>query len=297
MPSEQLAPLIAELRSLPLLAQIASDPIPLEDARTGFDGFDQMFPVDDDVSVEKISADGVAAEWIAAPDAAADKAVLFFHGGGFIIGSVSSHRELCARISRASGARTLLIDYRRAPEDPFPAALEDSLTAYRWLLAQGISPSSIVLAGDSAGGGLTVSSMVSLRDEGTALPAAGVCLSPWVDLECVGKEPECEDQLITRHGLRTMGRLYLADTDPRTPLASPLYADIKGLPPLYIQVGTAEVLLDDAHRLADQAKEAGVEVTLDAWDELFHVFQLYPVLPEAGEALEKIGAFVRAHTT
>lgn len=295
MPSEQLAPLVAELRDHPLIHQIRAKPIPLEDARKGFDDFDQMFPLAQDVVVEKVLADGVTAEWVSAPGASSERAVLFFHGGGFVIGSIRSHRELCARISRASGARVLLIDYRRPPEHPYPAALDDSITAYRWLLDQGISASRIVLAGDSAGGGLTISTLISLPERHVALPAAGIGLSAWVDLECSGREPEREDQLITRHGLREMGRNYLAGTDPRNPMASPLYADLHGLPPLYLQVGTAEVLLDDTQRLAERAEAADVKVTVEVWDELFHVFQLYPVLPEAAEAVDKLGAFARAH--
>lgn len=295
MPSEQLAPLVAALREHPLIHQIRTKPIPIEDARKNFDDFDQMYPLAEDVVVEAVSANGVTAEWVTAPGASAERAVLFFHGGGFVIGSLKSHRELCGRISRASGARVLVLHYRRAPEHPYPAALDDSITAYRWLLDQGIAARHLVLAGDSAGGGLTISTLVSLRDQGVALPAAGIGLSAWVDLECSGMEPEREDPLITRHGLREMGRNYLGDTDPRTPMASPLYADLHGLPPLYLQVGSAEVLLDDSRRLAERAKKDGVDVTVDVWDELFHVFQLYPVLPETDEAVDKIGAFVRAH--
>jgi acetyl esterase/lipase len=295
MPSEQLAPLVEQLRHHPLLEQIRTAPIPMTEARQGFDDFEHMYPLPDDVTVETVSANGVPAQWISTPGVTTDSAVLFFHGGGFVIGSAASHRELCSRIARASGAPVLVIDYRRAPEHRYPAALEDAICAYRWLLDQRISPSRIVVMGDSAGGGLTVSTLVSLRESKLPLPAAGAGLSAWVDLECTGAEPKVPDQLITRHGLREMGRNYLGETSARTPMASPLYADLHGLPPLYLQAGTAEVLLDDTHRLARHAERAGVDVTVDTWDQLFHVFQLYPVLPEADEAVDKLGAFARKH--
>jgi epsilon-lactone hydrolase len=296
MPSPEVAALIRELRAHPLLEQLRTQPLDVAGSRANFERFPEMFPLPSDVRVEKVSTLGVPAEWVAAPGASDDRAILFFHGGGYVIGSAATHRELSARISRASGARVLVIDYRLGPEHPYPAAIEDAFTSYEWLLAGGISAKRIALAGDSAGGGLVIATSAMIRDAGLDLPAAGVCLSPWIDLECGGAEPPVEDRLITREGLRELGRHYLGGRDPKTPLASPLHLDLRGLEPIYVQVGTAEVLLGDAHRLVANAKKAGVEITLDAWDGLFHVFQLYPVLPEAAEAVEKIGAFVRAKT-
>ena len=297
MPSDAVAPLIAQLRAHPLLELLGTQPLDIERSRTEFEHFDEMFPLAKDVTAEKVSAGGVPAEWVAAPGASRDRSILFFHGGGYVIGSVNTHRELCSRISRASGARVLPIDYRRGPEHPHPAALEDAITAYRWLLEQGSASGQIVLAGDSAGGGLTVATMVALRERKLPLPAAGVCLSPWIDLECTGVDPKDPDELLTKEGLRELGRHYLCGKNARAPLAAPLHADLKGIAPIYIQVGTAEVLLDDAHRLVALAKKCGVEVSIDEWPGLFHVFQLYPMLPEAGEAVAKIGEFVRAKTT
>jgi acetyl esterase/lipase len=201
-------------------------------------------------------------------------------------------------VSRAAAARVLLVDYRLAPEYPHPAAVQDATAAYRWLLAQGCKPGRLAIAGDSAGGGLTVATLVALRDAGTPLPAAGVCLSPWVDLEGVGESMRAKadlDPMVYHDGLLQMAALYLNGLDPRTPLAAPLYADLRGLPPLLIQVGTAETLLDDSVRLAARAREADVDVTLEPWDDMIHVFQAFAgVLPEGQQAVDRIGEFVRA---
>ena len=291
MPSPQHDALVAQLRTQPLLAPTIAE------TRANFEQLGKSFPVAGDVSVEKVSADGVPAEWITAPGAKSDRVVLYLHGGGYVIGSINTHREICSRISRAGGARVLLIDYRLAPEAPFPAAVDDSVKAYRWLLSQGVSAKKIAVAGDSAGGGLTIATLVALRDQKIALPAAGVCLSPWVDLEGVGDSCTTkakEDPMVSKDGLVQLAGLYLAGKDVRTPLAAPLYADLAGIPPLFIQVGTAEVLLDDAHRIAERAKKAGVEVQFEAFEGLVHVFQLFPMLPEAGDALGKIGAYLQS---
>lgn len=299
MPSQELAPLVEQLRAHPLLAQIAQIPMPLAEARKGFDDFKEMFPTPADVKVKKLDANGVSCELVSAPGATTHHVVLYFHGGGFVIGSADSHRELCSRISRASGASVLFVDYRRGPEHPFPAALDDCVNTYRWVMETFKHDANrIAFAGDSAGGGLTVSTMLRARSFGLPLPACGVGFSAWVDLPCTGKDPEHPDVLITRHGLREMARMYLGSTEGTNPLASPLYAkdkDLVGLPPLYLQVGTAEVLLDDSHRFAARAREAGVDVKLDEWPHLFHVFQLYPVLPECTEAIDKAAAFLRQH--
>ncbi len=259
------------------------------------------FPSAGQVKCEPVSAGGVKAEWITAPDAAADRAVLYFHGGGYVMGSIETHRELAARLSKAAQARCLVLDYSLAPEKAFPAAVNDATAAYRWLLAQGIKPGRIAVAGDSAGGGLTVATLVALRDLNLPAPAAGVCLSPWVDLEAEGTSMQTRaerDPIVSRDMILTMARMYVGEKgDLREPLAAPINADLSDLPPLMIQVGDAETLLEDSTRLTDKAKAAGVDVTLQIWEEMPHVWQLFaPDLPEGQEAIDKIGEFVLQRT-
>ena len=192
------------------------------------------------------------------------------------------------------------IDYRLAPEVTFPAPVEDSVAAYRWLLSNGIDPKKIVIAGDSAGGGLVVSALVALRYLGEPMPAAGICISPWVDMEALGESyitKAEEDPVGSREMIHFMAGMYLGSSDPRAPLASPIYADMTGLPPLLVQVGSAEVLLDDSTGLVERAKAAGVDVTLEVWDDMIHVWQFFaPILPEGQQAIDRIGEFFREHT-
>jgi acetyl esterase/lipase len=239
----------------------------------------------------------VPAAWVVAPGAETGRVLLYLHGGGYVVGSINTHRDLAGRLSRAAAARVLLIDYRLAPEYPHPAAVEDATAAYRWLLRHGATPAHTVIAGDSAGGGLTVATLVALRDAGEALPAAGVCISPWVDLEGIGESMTTKasvDPIVQHQGLVWFADLYLGGANPRTPLAAPLYADLHGLPPLLIHVGAAETLLDDATRLAERAKTAGVDVTLEVWEEMIHVWHLFAaMLPEGQQAIERLGAYIR----
>jgi acetyl esterase/lipase len=191
--------------------------------------------------------------------------------------------------------RALAINYRLAPEHPYPAALEDAATAYRWLLSQGNDPARIIIAGDSAGGGLTLATLVALREAGEPLPAGAVCISPWTDLACTGDcvhEKAPLDKILSPDGLTRSAKSYAGGHELRSPLISPLYADLRGLPPLLIQVGTDEILLDDAKRIAEKAQIAGVDITLEIWEEMFHVFQIIPFLPETKQALGQIGDFV-----
>ena len=296
MASEQLQALIQQFRSQPVVARDESIP----EARARFEQMYGMFPFPEDVRREPVTANGVPAEWIVAPGAMEERVILYFHGGGYCFGSINSHGRLVARLSRAAQARGFAVDYRLAPEHPFPAAVEDATTAYRWLLATGVSPDRIVIAGDSAGGGLTVATLVALRYMGAPLPAAGVCLSPWVDLECIGPSmtiKAAEDPVLRPEDLATLASAYLGGADPGTPLAAPLYADLRGLPPLLIHVGTAEVLLDDATRLTERARAAGVKVTLEVWSEMIHVWHVFAaMLPEGAQAIERIGAFIRSQT-
>ncbi len=292
MSQQQLQSIIGMLKAQPI-AQAPS----LQQMRDGFEQMGNLFPVDADVKREAVSAGGVKSEWVSAPGADPARAILYLHGGGYVIGSINTHRALAARLSRASKARVLMIDYRLAPEHPHPAAVDDAVAAYRWMLSQGLKASRIALAGDSAGGGLTVAALVAIRDARLPTPAAGACLSPWVDLEGIGESMTTKagvDPMVQKAGLLEMAKAYLGGKDPRTPLAAPLYADLSGLPPLLIQVGTAETLLDDASRLTERARKAGVSVTYEPWENMIHVWQLFaPMLDEGQQALERIGAFVR----
>ncbi len=292
MASEALNMIVQMLR-----AQRTLEMPSVEQMRAGLEAMAQMSPLPPDVRAEAVNASGVPAEWIAVDTGPEERFVLYLHGGGYVIGSIRTHRDLAQRIARAARARVLLIDYRLAPEHPHPAAVQDATAAYSWMLESGIAPSRIAIAGDSAGGGLTAATLVALRDAGKPLPAAGVMLSPWVDLEGLGESMRTKaevDPMVQREFLLRMAEMYLAGQDPRTPLAAPLYADLRGLPPLLIQVGTAETLLDDSLRFAEKARAAGVDVTLEPWEDMIHVWQAFAaLLPEGQQAIERIGAFLR----
>ncbi len=266
--------------------------------RAVYDGLGATFPTPDDVVHERLDAAGVPAEWSDAPGTAADRAILYLHGGGYVIGSIASHRHLVAALARAAGARALSLGYRLAPEHPFPAAVEDAVAGYRFLLASGFSPAKIALAGDSAGGGLTVASLVAIRDAGLPQPACGFCISPWVDLEGLGASMTSKaaaDPMVQHEGLGGMAQAYLAGASPRTPLAAPLHADLKGIAPLLIHVGSAETLLDDSTRLAAAAAAADVDVRLESWPGMIHVWHFFhTMLGEGREAIEVAGGYIRA---
>lgn len=293
MASEDLKNVLAMLAASPELENLS-----IEETRLSFDQLGQSFPLPDGVSISSAEVDGINAEWVRAANARDDLVILYLHGGGYIVGSLASHRHLSAALSQASGASVLALDYRLAPEHPFPAAVKDAVAAFGWLLQQGIKANRIVIAGDSAGGGLTIATLVTLRDEGVELPAAGVCLSPWVDLTNSAESiTMVADPTLKKAGLDLMAQSYLQGQDSKTPLASPLFADLQGLPPLLIQVGTAELLYDDSIKLEARAKAAGVNATLEVWDEMIHVWHLfYPVLKEGRDAIARIGEYVKAQT-
>jgi epsilon-lactone hydrolase len=275
-----------------------SDSLTTAERRAQYERAEKVFPTPPDVKVERVNVPAAPAEWLRPPSATPGRVVLYLHGGGYVIGSPRSHRHLAAAIAGAAGASALLLDYRLAPEHPFPAAVEDATSAYRWLLDQAIAPERIVIAGDSAGGGLTVATLLALREARVPLPAGGVCISPWVDLTCSGASyatKAAADPIVRRAGVEEMARAYLGATPPRTPLASPLFADLRGLPPLLIHVGSDEVLLDDAVQLAERAKAGGVDATLEIYDRMIHVWHWFlPMLDEAQTAVEAIGRFVRS---
>jgi epsilon-lactone hydrolase len=273
-------------------------PPTLEERRAAFAPAGRLHPVPDDVLVTEVNAGGVPAHWLTAPGADAGRVLLFLHGGGFEFGSLRSDGELAARLGRASGMRVLFPEYRLAPEHPFPAAIDDVLAAWHWLRTdQDLSARSIAVAGDSAGGGLAVALLVATRDTGEALPAAAVLMSPTVDLTSSGAsmtERVDQDPFSTPAMLRQFAADYLAGADPKTPLASPLFASLAGLPPLLIQVGTADLLLSDSERLAAAAAESGVDVILEIGEGLPHVYPIMLGTPEAAEATEQVGKFLRA---
>lgn len=241
------------------------------------------------------------AEWLVPDGVGRDRAVLYLHGGGYTMGSLASHRDLAGRLARSAGVAVVTLDYRLAPEDPHPAALDDAVAAYRDLRASGFAAEALVLAGDSAGGGLVFATALALSAADEDLPAALVALSPWADLTQSSAAFEAmrdRDPSVTKSGLDDMADAYLAGIDPRTPLVSPVCAaraDLTGFPPVCIEVGSDEVLVDDATTMADNLCDAGVDVTLTVWPRMVHVFQAFPpdLLPEAQQSVDAVGAFVR----
>lgn len=269
----------------------------VQEWRDAYDGLGLMLPMADGADVAAVVAGGVRAHWITTPGHDARRTIVYLHGGGYCIGSLVSHQAMLTHLSAAAAARVLAVDYRLAPEHPYPAALDDAVAAYCWAVEHGrADPARTVLAGDSAGGGLTVATLVALRDAGMPLPAAGVCLSPWVDLTQSGESIRTragEDPMVRGEDLCRWAAEYARGVDPADSDLSPLFADLAGLPPLLIDVGTAEVLLDDARRLAERAAAAGVDVTLTVADEMVHVWQFFAgSVPEADDAIRRIGEYV-----
>lgn len=274
---------------------------PLEKIRSEFE--DLVRPVGREVpaSVETVNAGGVPAAWVSAPEARKDRVILYLHGGGYMIGSLDSHRDICERLSRAARARVLQIDYRLAPEHPFPAALEDAVAAYRWLLEQGVSPNCVAISGDSAGGGLTLATLLSLRESKDRLPACAALMSPWVDLECNSgtmSSKASEDPLVTAALASGMASAYANGGSLRNPLVSPVHADLAGLPPLMIHIGSSETLLDDSLGIAAHTGAADVDLELKIWRGMIHVFQLFASrLDEGAASLDELGKFIDARMT
>ncbi len=269
----------------------------IDEQRAVMEASGDMFPPEAGVRASEVDAGGVLADWITVDEIETDRVILYFHGGGYTMGSRHTHRGLAGRIARAARARVLLPDYRLAPEHPFPAAMEDTTTCWRWLLSDGHAPNRMVIAGDSSGGGLTLATLLALKAAGDPLPACAIGLSPWTDLEGRGPTTEpgvVDDPMLTSEGVRSSGREY-ADGQLHNPLASPLYGDLQHLPPLLLQVGTREILLSDSTRFAEKAQAAGVEVTLEIEDGLIHVWHMFPDIPEAQSAIKRIGEFIEHH--
>jgi epsilon-lactone hydrolase len=294
MASAELHKLVSMLRAAPIVSDQT-----IEQIRAGWEKFAASFVPAADLSFKPAVAQGVPVEWVTAPDSDPSRVVLYFHGGGYTIGSIASYRSYTGRLARATQSRLLSVGYRLAPENPFPAALDDACHSYRWLLEQGIAPSRICVVGDSAGGGLALSMVIASRDAGTPLPAAVVAIGPVTDLAKEGasmKERAHLDPIVTYESSLAHARRYVgAQGNLKHPLASPLYADLHGLPPVLILVGTHEALFDDSGRFAAKAADAGVQVQLDVWEEMIHVWPFFAdILPEGRQAIEKMGAYIRA---
>jgi len=293
MPSDQLKFVLDMLRSAPAVS--GADVLAM---RKNMEAAVAAAPRPEGVALTPVDANGVPAEWTVAEGARDDVAIVYFHGGGYVMGSIDTHRGHCARISQAARARVLSVDYRLGPEHPHPAAVEDAVAAVRFARTSGVAPRRTAIAGDSAGGGLTLATLVALRDAGDPSVAAGMCISPWTDLALSGASiaaKAAEDPMVRGADLALMADAYLAGRDAKSPLASPLYADLAGLPPLLIQVGSAEILLDDAVRVADRARAAGVDVELRVWQDMFHVWHAFAqILPEGQAAVDEMARFLEA---
>jgi len=293
MPSPQALSVRSMLQQMRASQNLAEQS--LEVQRAGLDQMGRTIPKPENVKVERTSFGGVPGEWIAMADEPTARVILYLHGGAYYMGSCESHRSLAWRLAQASGSRVALIEYRLAPEHKFPAAVEDAVKAYESLLAQGIAPDRIAIAGDSAGGGLTMATLISLRDAGKPLPACAALLSPWTDLAGTGPSMEsraAHDPWLDPEGIRKAPLLYCSAEQLTHPLVSPLYADLAGLPPILIHVGHDECLLDDSVRLHEKLRQAGVDARLHVWEDMWHVFHSFPI-PEADEALKEIGDFMK----
>ena len=271
----------------------------LEEQRAGLEQMGKIVKMPAGIDVEPVTIQDIRAEWLRAPGVDDERVILYVHGGAYTLGSLNTHRAFASRVSMTAGMRALLIEYRLAPEHPFPAGLEDCKTAYGMLLDNGVSSDKIAIVGDSAGGGLSLATVLSLRDAGAPLPSSIVCLSPWADLELTGESVTTRaqaDPWLKYDSVSIHAERYIGANDPRNPLISPIHADFSGLPPILLQVGTREILLDDSTRLVAGAKEAGVDVTLEVWEGMWHVWQfLAGIVPESQQALDRIGGFVRRH--
>ena len=262
-------------------------------ARAMMKSFARTVPSDVTAADETIG--GIPGEWLRPARRPAAGTLLYLHGGGYFACSPQTHRPITAKFAQG-GLAVFSPDYRLAPEHPFPAAVDDAVAAYRGLIASGIAPASLTVAGDSAGGGLALAMLVSLRDAGDPLPAAAMLFSPWTDLAGTGdsvRTNRIRDAMFPGQGMERAVEPYLAGMDPRNPLASPLYAELHGLPPLLLHVGSWEILLDDSRRVVERARAAGTQATLETWPVVPHVWQLFP-MPEAGQSMRKAAAFLRA---
>ena len=296
MSKEQMGAIAQMLSS----AAAASDPdATVEEMRENMEAMIANFPPPDGSRTIDETVGGVPCQWQFIDGTGEGPVLLYFHGGGYVLGSPKTHRNMVSALSHACGIRALAPDYRLAPEYPFPAAIEDAVAVYKALLDGGVDAERIAVAGDSAGGGLALALLLSAKERGLPQPACAALLSPWSDLRIVSESYETRkdaDPMITRDGIKKMAALYLGGAEADTPIASPLLADLSGLAPLLIHVGDAEVLLDDAVVLAENVQSAGTEATLKIWDDMIHVFQaFYSMVDEGRQSIGEIGAFVQQY--
>lgn len=273
----------------------------VESTRKGLEQLAVMSKIPDDISCEPVKINSIEGEWITAPGVKQDKVLLYLHGGAFVAGSIDTHRDLISRISRAGNIKVLAINYRLAPEHPFPASLMDAFNSYQWLISEkDFNPKNIIIGGDSAGGTLTLSVLIKIRNEDQPLPKAAFCISPATDMTGSGESYTTKadvDPFLTPELGDLVSDNYLKDVDPKNPLVSTLFADLHRLPPIYIQVGTSEILLDDSKKIAEKLEASGVDVELEIWEDMIHVFAAFASFaPESREAIEKIGDFIKKHT-
>jgi epsilon-lactone hydrolase len=290
----------SEIEAIGALLSSKPRPVGWPERRKRLDEVGSVWPVAGDVKLTEVDVSGVPGEWSIVPGSDPSRVLMFFHGGGYCSGSILSHRRLVTEAGRAAGVRTLAIAYRLAPEHPFPAAYDDALTAWRFLRNQGIPAAQIAIGGDSAGAGLTVALISRLRDAPEELPGCAWLISPWTDLTMSGStlsSKEAVDPLIHKQYLNELAQAYLpTGMDRKDPRVSPLYADLRGFPPVLIQVGSAETLLDDATRFAAVAGAADLRVTLEIWPQMIHAWPLWNAHLEPGRrALASAGAFIREH--
>ena len=283
-----------------LWASPRNDDATVEEQRAEVDALAGAAALAEGTTVEPVDADGIPAEWLRPPGSADDGALLYLHGGGYCVGSMVSHKPLASNLAAAAGIPALIVDYRMGPEHPFPAAVDDAVAGFRWLVGQGLAPERIAVAGDSAGGGLTLALLLALRDGDGPLPGAVACLSPWTDLTMGSASIDANaagDPMLDRSRLQVYADWYLGpDGDPTHPLASPRHADLSGLPPLLIHAAEGEVLLDDARVVAEAVTASGGVVEYRTWPGVFHVWHATTGLtPEADEAVAAVGAFLRSH--
>lgn len=290
----------SEIEAVRALLSSRPRPVGWPERRKRLDDVGSVWPIADDVRLTAVDVSGVPGEYSIAPGSDPSRILLFFHGGGYCSGSILSHRRMVTEAGRAAGIRTLAIAYRLAPDHPFPAAFDDALTAWRFLRNQGISATCIAIGGDSAGAGLAIGLINQLRDAREELPACAWLVSPWTDLTMSGSTLATKaavDPIIHKEYLNELADAYLpAGMNRRDPRVSPLYGDLRSLPPILIQVGSAETLLDDATRLAARAGAADVRVTLEIWPHMIHAWHLWNAHLEPGRrALASAGAFIRGH--
>jgi acetyl esterase/lipase len=296
MASEMFA-MVVDLIGQTTASTLDEATLPAAELRARMEAMVGALPLIDGTTVEPLDVDGVPAEWVRpATVAAPDACILYLHGGGYVIGSCNTHRPLASHLAARTGLPVLLVDYRLGPEHVFPAAVDDAVTAYAWLLARRFEPGRVVVAGDTAGGGLTLATLLALRDREIALPALAVPISPWTDLTLSGDSMTSmadRDPMVKREGLQRMADWYVGDGDAGAPLVSPLFGDLHGLPPLLIHVGEVETLRDDAVRFAERARAAGVDVTLEVWPEMIHVWHVFgAAVPESEAAVTRVAEFI-----